>query len=60
MKKPSFIEVCIIWPFRDLLFSMRLRNMNKLLVLHDMDWGKYPLEEIYKMYLKHKDEINLI
>jgi hypothetical protein len=57
MGQPSFLQRYITWPIQSHWQDFRLRVFNDVLRENGMDWGKYPLEEVYKMYHRHKYEI---
>jgi len=58
MGQPTWIQEHIVWPIQTVITKWRLKVLTKTLNSFCMDWGKYPIEEIIKMYSKHENEIN--
>ena len=58
-------KISSIQQFTGLTDALRIRDYFELKILNSffkrygMNWGKYPIEELYKIYHKHKNEINL-
>lgn len=58
MKQLNWFEKYISWPLNDLVDSIRIKILSSTLEKFGMDWGKWPIEEISKMYSKYGHEIN--
>lgn len=58
MHTPGLIEKYITWPIKEWFDMRRYRTFQRVLRENGMDWGKYDLEEMTKMYHRHQHEIN--
>lgn len=57
MKDPNLLEKYILWPLADKIESIRIKMLYRILNGYGMDFGKFGLEELLKMYNRHCDEI---
>lgn len=58
MKELNWFEKYISWPLHNWVNSIRFKIVSSTLRKFGMDWGKWPIEEISKMYSKYEKEIN--
>ena len=58
MKEQTIIDKYILDPIHSIIWKIKYKIFTQLMKEHSMDWGKYGMEEIYKMYSKYQSEIN--